>query len=96
VGTESDLLMAIRTIAVSAMAAVNSSNKVGRPDLAAQCARRGLIMLEGLRDQIGSGTPAEVHQRLDAAVRELTSAAAEEDAGVAEGKRAGGQPKRQD
>jgi hypothetical protein len=93
VGTESDLLMAIRTIAVSARAAVNSSHRAGRPDLAAQSARRGLMLLDGLRDQLGSGAPAEVHQRFDAAVRELTSAAAGEDATVRR-TRAGGQSQR--
>ncbi len=82
VGNESDLLLAIRTITVSARAAVTSNNKVGRPDLAVKTARRGLMLLERLRGQLDAGFPTEAHQRFDAAVRELTSAAAGEDAEV--------------
>jgi hypothetical protein len=94
VGNESDLLLAIRTIAVSARAAVTSNNKVGRPDLAAESARRGLMLLEGLRDQLDAGVPGEAHQHFDAAIRELTSAAAGEDAEVNESTRPGGRPER--
>ena len=62
VGTESDLRLAIRTIAVSARAAIDSSNKLGRPDVAAECAQRGLKLLDGLRDQLGADVPDEISQ----------------------------------
>jgi hypothetical protein len=75
VGSESDQKLAIRTIAVSARAAIESSSKIGRPDAAAECARRGLTMLEGLREQLGPDLSPEVSQVFDAAVRDLASAA---------------------
>ena len=72
-GTEPDARLAIRTIAVSARVAVHSSKKAGRPEMAAECARRGLALLEGLRDQLGADVPEEISELLDAAVRELMS-----------------------
>jgi hypothetical protein len=74
VGTPSDLVLEIRTIAVSARAAIDSSYKVGRPDVAAECAWRGLAMLERIRDRLGGDVPDEIHQQYEAAHRELTSA----------------------
>ncbi len=74
-GTESDLRLAIRTIAVSARAAVDSSNKIGRPDVAAECARRGLTLLGGLREQLGADVPDDIRQLFESAVQELESAA---------------------
>jgi hypothetical protein len=76
VGTESALLLAIRTIDVSARAAIDSNYKVGRSDMAIEAARRGLAMLEGLRHRIGPGAPEEIRQAFEAAVRELASVAA--------------------
>jgi hypothetical protein len=75
VGTESDLRLAIRTIAVSTRAAIDSSNKVGRPDAAAECAQRGLTLLDGLRDQLGADVPDEITQLFETAARDLASAA---------------------
>jgi len=75
VGTESDLPLAIRTIAVSARAAIDSSNKSGRPDVAAECARRGLTLLDGLRDQLGADVPDEISQLFETAARDLRGAA---------------------
>jgi len=74
VGTPSDLALEIRTIAVSARAAIDSSYKGGRPDVAAECASRGLTMLEGIRDRLGGDVPDEIHQQYEAAHRELRSA----------------------
>jgi hypothetical protein len=74
VGTPSDLALEIRTIAVSARAAIDGSYKVGRPDVAAECAWRGLTMLEGIRDRLGGDVPDEIQQLYEAAHRELTSA----------------------
>jgi len=74
VGTPSDLVLEIRTIAVSARAAIDSSYKVGRPDVAAECASRGLTMLEGIRDRLSGDVPDEIHQQYADAHRELTSA----------------------
>ena len=74
-GTESAELLAIRTIAVSARAAINSSHKLGRPDIAAESARRGLVMLDGLRDRLGADPPERIRQAFGAAVRELRSTA---------------------
>jgi len=75
VGTESDLRLAIRTIAVSARAAIDSSNKLGRPDVAAECAQRGLTLLDGLRDQLGAAVSDEITQLFETAARDLASAA---------------------
>ena len=75
-GTAPDLALAIRTIAVSARAAIDSSNKIGRPDVAAECARRGLSMLDGLRGQIGADAPEEIRLAFESAVHELELAAA--------------------
>ena len=74
-GNESDVRLAIRTIAVSSRAAIDSSNKIGRPDVAAECAQRGLTLLHGLRDQLGAEVPDDVNQLLEAAERDLASAA---------------------
>ena len=74
-GTESDLRLAIRTIAVSARVAIDSSNRAGRPDVAADCARRGLMLLDGLRDQLGADVPDEIRQLFETAVQDLASAA---------------------
>ena len=73
-GTPSDLVLEIRTIAVSARAAIDSSYKVGRPDVAAECAWRGLTMLEGIRDRLSGDVPGEIRQQYEAAHRELISA----------------------
>jgi hypothetical protein len=67
--------LAIRTIAVSARAAIDSSVRIGRPDVAAECARRGLTMLAGLRDDLGPNVPDEINQLFEPAVRDLTSTA---------------------
>jgi hypothetical protein len=75
VGNDSDVRLAIRTIAVSARAAIDSSKKGGRPDAAAACAQRGLALLEGLRDRLGADVPDDITQQLEAATRELASAA---------------------
>ena len=64
--------MAIRTIAVSARVAIHSSKQAGQPEVAAECARRGLAMLAGLHEQLGADVPEEVRELLDAAVRDLT------------------------
>ncbi len=72
-GTESDLRLAIRTIAVSARVAIDSSNKAGRPDAAAECAQRGLTLLEGLRDRLGPDVPDDIAQLFEAAELELAS-----------------------
>ena len=74
-GTESDLRLAIRTIAVSARAAIDSSNKLGRPDVAVECAQRGLTLLDDLRDQLGADVPDEINQLFEASIRELTPTA---------------------
>ena len=74
-GNESDLHMAIRTIAVSARVAIASSRRAGRPDVAAECARRGLTMLDALRDRFEEDPPESIRQLFDAAVRELTAVA---------------------
>jgi hypothetical protein len=74
VGTPSDLALEIRTIAVSARAAIDGSYKVGRPDVAAECAWRGLTMLDGIRDRLGGDLPDEIQQQYEAVHRELTSA----------------------
>jgi hypothetical protein len=75
VGSQSDQKLAIRTIAVSARAAIGSSLRIGRPDVAAECARRGLMMLAGLREELGPNVPDELVQPLEEAIRDLASTA---------------------
>jgi hypothetical protein len=75
VADESDLRLAIRTIAVTSRAAIDSSRKTGRKDLAVESARRGLALLEAVRERLDADVSDDVSQQLEAAVRELTSAA---------------------
>ena len=80
--TESDLRLAIRTVAVSARAAVTTHAKVGRPDLAAESARRGLKMLGDLEGRLTPETAADTRESFDSAMRELGAAAGQSDAEV--------------
>ena len=92
--TESDLRLAIRTIAVSARAAIDSSIKLGRPDVAAECALRGLTLLDGLRDQLGADVPDEISQLFETAARDLASATQERPSDVPDRRGAGRSSKR--
>ena len=78
--TESDLRLAIRTVAVSTRAAVTTHAKVGRPDLAAESARRGLKMLGDLQGRLTPETPEDTRESFDSAMRELGAAAGPSDA----------------
>lgn len=73
-GTFDRLLMAIRTIAVSTRAAVRSNRQVGRRDLSVASARRGLAMLEQLRDRLPADAPDAVRDAYERARREITDA----------------------
>jgi hypothetical protein len=88
VGGESDQELAIRTVVVSARAAIESCKKIGRPDMAAECARRGLTMLEGLREQLGPDVSDVINQQFHAALRYLASEAAVPETEVANAVRA--------
>ena len=75
VGNDAHLRMAVRTVAVTARAAIRSDARLGRPDLAAASARRGLTLLEQLRGELGPANPADIQDQYAAARRGTLSAA---------------------
>lgn len=69
-GSDAKLVLAIRTIAVTTRVAVRSNAKLGRTDLIAPTARRGLELLDSL-GPLGDDTSPRVVEAYEAARAEL-------------------------
>ena len=74
-GNDDRLAMRIRTILVTTRVAVSSNAKIGRADLALESARRGLALLDGIRDHVSPTTAPEMREEYERARRELMGAA---------------------
>jgi len=75
VGTTEQMRRAIRTVLVTARAAIHSNQRLGRADLAMESARRGLQLLDELEVRLPDDAEDEVRADFAAALDELESAA---------------------
>jgi len=71
VGSESKLLLAIRTIVVTTRVAIRSHRKAGMEDLGRDSARRGAAMLAELGRTLPTDGSEAVRQAYEKAEREL-------------------------
>jgi hypothetical protein len=80
VGSESKLVLAIRTIVVTTRVAINSHRKSGTNDLGPETVRRGAAMLAELGRTLptdGSDAVRQAYEKADREMQELTDAAEE-------------------
>ena len=77
VGMDDRLPLMIRTILVTARAAIRSNQKLGRRDLGVEGARRGLAMLDDLGARLPADTSPAVRDQYERAREELLETAGE-------------------
>ena len=83
VGSDAKLKLAIRTVAVTTRVAVKSHEKRGDTELAAESARRGLVLLDQIAESLDEEDSTGARHAFEIARGELSGLAERAEAGMA-------------
>jgi hypothetical protein len=83
VGSDAKLRLAIRTVAVTTRVAVKSHERRGDAELAAETARRGLVLLDQIAESLDEEASTGARDAFETARGELSGLAARAVAGTA-------------
>ena len=83
VGSDAKLKLAIRTVAVTTRVAVKSHEKRGDAELAAESARRGLVLLDHIAESLDEEDSTGARHAFETARGELSGLAERAEAGMA-------------